>query len=159
MTLEESQFYSWAGRPIADIIAQLGAEQRIRVDIKQVAQEYESYFRGLPKHKLKPVRPVVEIARHFRGRLPLAIATGSTTESASTSLEAIGVLHWFNAVISSTESGLAKPAPDVFLAAARAIGVPAHACVAFEDGDLGLQAARAARMTAVDVRPWNPRSQ
>ena len=93
MTLEESQFYSWAGRPIADIIAHLGAEQRIRVEIQQVAQEYESSFRGLPKLRLQPVRPVVEIARHFRGRLPLPIATGSTTESASTSLEAIGVLH------------------------------------------------------------------
>ena len=159
ISLEESRFYSWAGRPVVDIIAHLCAEQRIRVNTRQVEQEYENYFRGLPKHRLQPVRIVVEIARHFRGRLPLAIATGSTTESASTSLEAIGVLHWFDAVVSSTDLGKPKPAPDVFLAAARAIGVPAHACVAFEDGDLGLQAARAARMTAVDVRPWRPRQQ
>ena len=93
MSLEEGLFYSWAGRPIADIIAHLGSEQRIRVNIQQVAKEYESYFRGLPKHRLQPVHPVVEIDRHFRGRLSLAIAADSTTESASTSLEAIGVLH------------------------------------------------------------------
>jgi len=157
--LEESRFYSWAGRPIADIIGQLSAEQRVSVDTQQVTQEYEHYFHSLPLHRLRPVRPVVEIARRFRGQLPMAIATGSTTESASTSLQAIGVLHWFDAVISSTESGMAKPAPDVFLAAARSIGVPARACVAFEDGDLGLKAARAAGMTAVDIRPWNPRPQ
>ena len=77
------------------------------------------------------MRPVVEIARHLRGRLPLAIATGSTTESASTSLEAIGVLHWFDTVVSSEELGMAKPTPDVFLAATR--------------------------MTAVDAGPWRPR--
>ena len=154
----ENQFYAWAGLPITDIITRLRIEQRVDVDVLQVTREYEHYFHELPAHRLQPVRPVVEIARRFRGKLPMAIATGSTTQSASTSLEAIGVLHWFDAVISSKESGLAKPAPDVFLAAARAIGVPAHACVAFEDGDLGLQAARAAGMIALDVRPWNPRS-
>ena len=42
MSLEESRFYSWAGRPIADIIAYPSDEQRILVDIQQVAQEYES---------------------------------------------------------------------------------------------------------------------
>ncbi len=77
------------------------------------------------------MRPVVEIARYFRGRLPLAISTGSTTESASTSLEVIGVLHWFDAVVNSVELGMAKPAPDVFLVEAR--------------------------MTVVDVKLWSPK--
>jgi beta-phosphoglucomutase-like phosphatase (HAD superfamily) len=67
--LEESRFYSWAGRPIADIIGQLSAEQRVSVDTQQVTQEYEHYFHNMPLHRLRPVRPVVEIARRFRGRL------------------------------------------------------------------------------------------
>lgn len=159
ISLEESRFYAWAGRPIADILGQLSSEQRVSVDIQQVAQEYEHNLHSLPKHRLQPVRPVVEIARHFRGRLPLAIATGSTADSASASLRAIGILHWFDAVISSVEAGRAKPAPDVFLAAARALDVPANACAAFEDGDLGLQAAHAAGMVAIDIRPWTLKQQ
>lgn len=46
-----------------------------------------------------------------------------------------------------------KPSPDIFLEAARRLGVPAERCYAFEDADLGLQAARAAGMKAVDIRP------
>jgi HAD superfamily hydrolase (TIGR01509 family) len=45
-----------------------------------------------------------------------------------------------------------KPAPDIFLEAARKLGVPPHACRAYEDTDLGMQAIRAAGMEAVDVR-------
>jgi HAD superfamily hydrolase (TIGR01509 family) len=47
-----------------------------------------------------------------------------------------------------------KPAPDSFLAAARKLGVPPEHCQVFEDGDLGLAAARAAGMLATDIRPW-----
>ena len=46
-----------------------------------------------------------------------------------------------------------KPAPDIFLEAARRLGVPEEKCCAFEDGELGLQSARAAGMTVIDVRP------
>ena len=46
-----------------------------------------------------------------------------------------------------------KPAPDIFLEAARRMGVAPQICRAYEDTDLGLQAIRAAGMEAVDVRP------
>lgn len=93
------------------------------VEIQQVAQEYEHNLHSLPQYRLQPIRPVVEIALYFRGQLPLYIATGSTTESASTSLEGIGVLHWFGAIVGSTELSMEKLAPDVFLAAARITAV------------------------------------
>ena len=64
-------------RPIADIIGQLSAEQRVSVETQQVTQEYEHYFHSLPLHRLRPGTPVVEIARRFREQLPMAIATGS----------------------------------------------------------------------------------
>ncbi len=87
----------------------------------------------------------------------MAVATGSTQVSAKASLSAIGILEWFDAVVSSQDVGHPKPAPDVFLVAAERIAVPPGDCVAFEDGDAGLQAAQAAGMLAVDIRPWLPR--
>ena len=84
----------------------------------------------------------------------MAVATGSTRESALTSLRAIGVHDLFDAVISSQDVGRPKPAPDVFLKAAEHIAVAPSQCVAFEDADAGLQAARAAGMLTVDIRPW-----
>ena len=154
LTFPEAQFYAWAGLPIADIIRRLSAAQGVEVDIDAVANERDQSFHSMPTQALQPVQPVVEIARTHRSSLPMAVATGSTHASACASLEAIGVLPWFAAVVSSVDVGRAKPAPDVFLAAAQAIGVPAEFCVAFEDGDTGLQAARAAGMQAVDIRPW-----
>jgi HAD superfamily hydrolase (TIGR01509 family) len=47
-----------------------------------------------------------------------------------------------------------KPEPDVFLEAARRLKVSATGCVVFEDTDIGLEAARRAGMTSVDVRSW-----
>ena len=97
---------------------------------------------------------VVDVARRFRGQLPMAVATGSTAASASATLDAIGILAWFDAVISSHDVGRPKPAPDVFLVAAEQIAVLPNECVVFEDGEAGLQAARTAGMHAVDIRPW-----
>ena len=47
-----------------------------------------------------------------------------------------------------------KPDPDVFLEAARRLNVESAKCVVFEDTDIGLEAARRAGMTGIDVRPW-----
>jgi len=74
-------------------------------------------------------------------------------------LRAIGILAWFDAVISAQDAGRPKPAPDVFLAAAERIGVAPVHCVAFEDGDARLQVAREAGMHVVDIRPWLPRAR
>lgn len=158
LDFSEARFYQWAGVPVDEIVRRLAAEHGRTVDAVAIAAERDRYFHSLPQSELRPVVPVVDIARRFRRRLPMAVATGSTLASAETSLQAIGVLDWFDAVISSHEAGRPKPAPDVFLLAAERIGIPPEHCVAFEDGDTGLIAAREARMQAVDIRPWLSRS-
>ena len=62
------------------------------------------------------------------------------------------IRHLFAAVVTSEDVVHQKPAPDIFLEAARRIGVPPQFCRAYEDTDLGMQAIRAANMEAVDVR-------
>ncbi len=58
----------------------------------------------------------------------------------------------FQAIVTSEDVVRQKPAPDIFLEAARRIGVPPQFCRAYEDTDLGMRAIRAAGMEAVDVR-------
>ena len=67
-------------------------------------------------------------------------------------LEQLKIRHLFNAVVTCEMVKKQKPAPDIFLEAARRIGVAPQFCRAYEDTDLGLQAIRAAGMDAVDVR-------
>jgi HAD superfamily hydrolase (TIGR01509 family) len=65
------------------------------------------------------------------------------------------VADWFGAVVCAEDTPRHKPEPDVFLEAARRLGVnEPRQCVVFEDTDIGLEAAKRAGMTGVDVRGW-----
>ena len=154
LSLCESRFYQWAGTPVDEVIRRLAAEKEVEVDAQAIAQERDDYFHSLPASMLRPVDAVVEIARRYHRQIPMAVATGSTRASAEASLQAVGILDLFEAVISSQDAGLPKPAPDVFLKAAERIAIAPGQCVAFEDGDVGIQAARTAGMHVVDIRPW-----
>jgi len=94
----------------------------------------------------------VRIAREHAGRLPLAVASGGQKPIIEQVLVHLGIRQWFTAVVTSEDVARQKPAPDIFLEAARRLGVPPRFCRAYEDTDLGLQAILAAGMHAVDVR-------
>ncbi len=152
----EQRFYEWAGVSVEEIVHRLAAARGLVVDVKTIAEERDHCFHSLAQSALRPVEAVVDIARRFHGQLPLAVATGSTQASAEMSLRGIGILDLFDVIVSSHDVGRPKPSPDVFLVAAERIAVTPQKCVAFEDGDAGLQAAREAGMHVVDVRPWLP---
>jgi HAD superfamily hydrolase (TIGR01509 family) len=80
----------------------------------------------------------------------MAVASGGSQAIVSATLQAT-VLELFDVIVTIDEVGRAKPAPDLFLETARRLGVPAKACLVFEDGREGFEAARLAGMRAVDV--------
>ena len=82
----------------------------------------------------------------------MAVASGGTKRIITQVLEHLGIVKLFDAIVTSEDVTRQKPAPDIFLEAARRIGVPPRFCRAYEDTELGLQAIRAAGMEAVDVR-------
>jgi HAD superfamily hydrolase (TIGR01509 family) len=83
----------------------------------------------------------------------MAVATGATRAICIRTLEAIGLRHYFQAIVTADDVVHGKPAPDIFLEAARQIGVNPKECCAFEDAEMGLRAARDAGMIAIDIRP------
>ncbi len=148
----EDRFYALGGVPARHILKTLFAEQdRSDLDPLTVAKEKEGVYLQL-LHEVTPVQPVLDLARRYRGILPMAIATGGSRPSIPTVLKHLGILDWFDAVVTSEDVILQKPSPDIFLEAARRLGVAADRCRAFEDTDLGMQAIYAAGMDAVDVR-------
>ena len=64
------------------------------------------------------------------------------------------ILDRFQAVVTADDVKRGKPAPDIFLEAARQLSVDPTLCMAFEDANLGIQSATAAGMHVVDVRPY-----
>ena len=147
----EDRFYSLGGVPSRDIFKMLAEEQGVPLDHVAAGHEKEEAY--LPHlSRVEPVHAVVEIAKANFGKLPMAVASGGTQKIIVQVLEQLKIRDLFKAVVTSEMVTRQKPAPDIFLEAARRIGVEPKFCRAYEDTDLGLQAIRSAGMEAVDVR-------
>ena len=145
------RFYSLGGVPSRDIIKMLGEEQGIKIDHLAAAREKENAYLPLIA-QVEPINTVVGVAREHFGKIPLAVASGGVRSIIEQVLQHLGIRELFEAVVTSEDVVNQKPAPDIFLEAARRIGVPPQFCRAYEDTDLGMQAIRDAGMEAVDVR-------
>jgi HAD superfamily hydrolase (TIGR01509 family) len=93
----------------------------------------------------------VDAVRRIAGRWPLAIASSSNPELIEVILRVAGIATLFRAAVSSQEVARGKPAPDVYLEAARRIGVDAARCGAVEDSENGILSAKAAGIRVVAV--------
>lgn len=150
----EDRFYSLGGVPSRDILKMLAEEQGRSFDHIAVAHEKEELYLPLMA-QVEPIHAVVEIAKAHHGKIPMAVASGGTQKIICQVLEHLKIRHLFDAVVTSEMVTNQKPAPDIFLEAARLIGVDPKFCRGYEDTDLGMTAIRAAGMDAVDVRQWH----
>jgi beta-phosphoglucomutase-like phosphatase (HAD superfamily) len=137
--------------PSREIVKMLSAEQGLELDHLAVAREKEAEYLPLIA-QVEPINAVVGVARANFGKLPMAVASGSTHRVIEQVLERLNIRQLFKAIVTSEDVAHQKPAPDIFLEAARRMGVAPQFCRAYEDSDLGMQAIRAAGMEAVDVR-------
>ncbi len=106
-----------------------------------------------------PLLPgAAEAVERVARRWPLGLASSSPSRLIGPTLEAAGLAAWFRVTVSTEEVGPGKPAPDVYLAAARRLGTVPDRCAAVEDSTNGLRSARAAglRVVAVPTRSYPP---
>jgi beta-phosphoglucomutase family hydrolase len=147
----EDRFYAFGGVPSRDILKLLAEEQGRSLDHIAIAHEKEETYLPLIA-RAEPIHAVVEIAKANHGKIPMAVASGGTQKIIGMVLDHLKIRYLFDAVVTSEMVRHQKPAPDIFIEAARRIGVNPKCCRAYEDTDLGLTAIRAAGMEAVDVR-------
>ena len=103
---------------------------------------------------LREIAVVADLARRYRGTLPMAVASSGSREVVIASLTRTGLLELFDTVVTIDDVARAKPAPDLFLEAARRLGAAPAACLVLEDSAEGLAAAGHAGMLGVDIRPY-----
>ncbi len=149
--LSEDRFYALGGWPTLVLCDMLVREAGSSVDPRRIAHEKEAAFQRRLQ-SVRPIEPVVRVVRQYRGQLPIAVATGAIRPILDEILAHIGLADAFNALVSSEEVQHHKPAPDIFLEAARRLGVAPGKCLVYEDTDPGIEAARRAGMAYVDVR-------
>lgn len=151
LNFSKARFYElggWSTRRLAEMLI---AEAGCSLPAEQLVREKEAEFQR-QACGIQPIRPVVEIAAGHRGRLPMAVATSGLRRIISPILAELQLTDWFDAVVTADDVTHHKPAPDLFLEAARRLNVEPRFCRVYEDTDAGIEAARRAGMTFVDVR-------
>ncbi len=121
--------------------------------------EVEQYVNRIKQHMLKRVAGDVEplpgaaqlVSRLAQHGLPLAIASNAFTGYVDTALTGLKLSPYFSARVGADKVARPKPAPDVYLSAAQALGVDPSRCMAVEDSRVGMQAASTAGMRVIAV--------
>jgi HAD superfamily hydrolase (TIGR01509 family) len=117
------------------------ADEIDRAVVERMERHYREHLPLLPG--------AVDVVRRLHRRWPLALASSANREIIDLALDVAGLTREFDATISSDAVEHGKPAPDVYLEAARRLGVAADRCVAIEDSSNGLRSAAAAGMAVI----------
>ena len=147
----ETRFYAMGGWSVREIIEVLSREQGIPVDADAIIAEKERLHEG-PGSRAVAIPEVVSVAHEWHGRVPLGVGTGGTRTFCTRTLRELGILELFDAIVCAEDVPNGKPAPDIFLEAARLLGVSPDGCLVYEDTDPGIEAAKRAGMGCIDVR-------
>ena len=118
-------------------------EELNRLVVERMAERYREHLPLLPG--------AVEAVERLAARWPLAVASSSNRSLIDLVLELSGLAPRFRATVSSEEVAHGKPAPDVYLEAARRLAVAPERCAAVEDSESGIRAAKAAGMRVVAI--------
>jgi HAD superfamily hydrolase (TIGR01509 family) len=148
----EEENAEFLGRTTLDSCRILRARHRLLESEETLADWYvEAMLEQIARGPI-PMAGVPEVLRGVRGAgYRLALASSAEVRLIDANLAALAIRPLFEAVVSGTQVARGKPAPDVFLAAAERLGVPAAACLVVEDSRNGLLAAKAAGMRCAVV--------
>lgn len=149
--IAEQPFLDMGGLPNRAIIERLNAEHGYTLEVAETQEEKERRYLEM-LHSVVEINAVADIARAYRGKIPMAVASSGLGRVVHQTLTITGLLPLFDTVVTADDVVHGKPSPDIFLLAAARLGAAPEDCIVYEDGDPGLEAARRAGMRAIDVR-------
>jgi HAD superfamily hydrolase (TIGR01509 family) len=149
----------WSERAQADMMGMSSTEwSRYMHDVVGIADTPEQINRevvrrmlGRYAERLPLIDGAVGAVKRIAARWPLGLASSSNRELIERALEVSGLTGFFRATVSSEEVARGKPAPDVYLEAARRLGQDPARCAAVEDSANGIRSAHAAGMRVIAI--------
>jgi HAD superfamily hydrolase (TIGR01509 family) len=150
---------TWTERATRDMMgmsapewsAYLRDELGVPLSEQEINDEVVARLKASLRDDLPLLPGAVQAVRALADRWPLGLASSANGPVIALVLERAGLATCFRATVSSEEVARGKPAPDVYLEAARRLGVEADECVAVEDSTNGLRSAHAAGMAVIAV--------
>lgn len=146
-------FATLAGIPVYPTVEKLNELFGMNIDPREMGDLKEAEFEN-NMHLTPEIKIVTDLVRKYHGKIPMAIGTGGSRRLSMKTLGIIGLQDYIDIMVTSEDVENFKPHPETFLKCAELMGVEPRFCEVFEDGILGMHAARTAGMMVVDVTAY-----
>ena len=152
-TKEQNEMFKGVSRKrCLEILLDIGNVQATKDQFdKWMVEKNIDYLKYIDKMDESEILPDVTKKLEFLKEHEQPIALGSASKNAKPILEKVGLLSYFDAIVDGNNVSKAKPDPEVFLIAAKQLGVNPNDCLVFEDAVAGIQAANNANMTSIGI--------
>jgi beta-phosphoglucomutase len=135
-----------------EILLKIGNREATQVEFDAwMVEKNVDYLKYIENMDASEILPDVPKILEFLKKNNIPIALGSASKNAHSILEKVGLLHYFDTIVDGNNVTKAKPDPEVFLLAAKELGVHAANCIVFEDAVAGLEAANSAKMISIGI--------
>jgi beta-phosphoglucomutase family hydrolase len=157
IAISDNELHRYAGTTAKAMFTELIDKYQLKTTFQEMVRIKEENFLRLLEEDAEPTKGAIElISRLRRANVRLAIASSSNNKWIEYVLRKLRITSLFDCYIGAEDVGHSKPDPEIYLKAARALGVRPDDCVVIEDAKLGIEAAKRAGMKTVGYR--NPRS-
>ncbi|WP_341220784.1 beta-phosphoglucomutase [Polaribacter atrinae] len=152
-TKEQNELFKGVSRKrCLEILLEIGKREATQKEFDTwMVEKNVDYLKYIENMDASEILPDVPKVLAFLKEQNIPIALGSASKNAQPILEKVGLLHYFDAIVDGNNVTKAKPDPEVFLLAAKQLGVNAADCVVFEDAVAGVEAANAAKMISIGI--------
>lgn len=140
------------GRPAEEAVGRLLGRALTPGQARELGRRKHEHYEKLARQGLPAIPGAPEfVAALGRRGVPRAVATSARRADAATLLGTLGLLRHFEIVVTADDVRRGKPDPEVYVLAARGLGLLPHQCLVFEDSLVGVQAARGAGMRVIGL--------
>jgi len=157
--LSAADFYGSIGGNARETIPKFLRGRPCRLSSEEIHARKKAVVSELFQTRPIPVLETAQLLELFAGRFKTALASSGSRAGIEQVLRRLGWMEYFDAIVAGEDVSQGKPAPDLFLLAARKLSVEPHACLVFEDTEAGVAGARHAGMRVFDVRATTPSSR
>ena len=152
-TEEQNEMFKGVSRKrCLEILLDIGkvnaTQEQFDIWMVEKNKDYLEYIENMDATEILP--DVTKVLDFLKAR-EVPIALGSASKNAKPILEKVGLLPYFKQIVDGNSVSKAKPDPEVFLIAARSLGISAKDCVVFEDAVAGIEAANNAGMISIGI--------
>jgi HAD superfamily hydrolase (TIGR01509 family) len=151
-SLSDTEYRQMVGMEPGETAIFVRQRTGIPVGVEEILEDHRTRMMEAVGRDAKPVEGLEDFIRETRLRgLPIGVASNSGSIYVDQVLSAIGLREAFDCVITSDEVARAKPAPDIYHAAAASLKTPPERCLAIEDSPIGMKSALSAGLRCVVI--------